>query len=771
MLDRLLGPSVPGWLIAVAIGLLYAGLAEVIAQVDAFGTGAGGTASFWPASGVTVVVLLALSPRRWPWILGAVLVVEAAIDHFQIGLAVKTSVGWGVANCVEPLISAVLLRRVVRSRIDLSRRDHLLRFVVCGVVLGPLAGATVGGATASLTGAGAFALTAGRWWMGDAIGVLTVAPMLLVKRDRRSRLHWNRGALAFLASAVALTFVSVPGASHAPLPYLILPAVVWLGIRQGTKTVAEAVLVIAVIVNAATVLGLGPFAQGGVKDGLLVAQMFLGTAAFSGLIVASLASELVDREAAALQLRIQATHDSLTGLANRELFLERLSEMARSGAEASLAYVDIDDFKDVNDTHGHLAGDQLLVMVAERLAGCVRPGDLLARLGGDEFALLITGTASRDSLGQRLLDALAEPFDIAGRHTRVSASVGVARSSGGPDVLGLIGQADVAMYESKRVGKGRSTAHDPQMSQALEERVTLTAELRDALAAGDQFVVYFQPVVDLADNRIVGAEALIRWRHPTRGLLTPDQFIASAEQDGTIVEIGAWVMGEACRQAGRWQREFGLPLTMSVNVSVRQLQQASLDAVVDRALTAAGLDPGSLCLEVTETALILDPVGAEACMRAVRDRGVAVAIDDFGTGFASLTYLRRLAPTSIKIDKTFIDGLGANADDTTIVSAVLSLADALGISVTAEGVETVDQARALRDLGCQNAQGYLYSRPVPPDQFAALLETEPPAHALRIYDQATDSADRAAAAEVGARLGPPHDGAARRGSTRPQKGA
>jgi EAL domain-containing protein (putative c-di-GMP-specific phosphodiesterase class I) len=261
------------------------------------------------------------------------------------------------------------------------------------------------------------------------------------------------------------------------------------------------------------------------------------------------------------------------------------------------------------------------------------------------------------------------------------------------------------------------------MSHALEERVVLAAEVRDALIAGDQFVLYFQPIVALSDNRILGAEALIRWRHPTRGLLTPDQFIPLAERDGSILAIGAWVMAEACRQAARWQREFARPLTMSVNVSVRQLQQTSFDAVVHTALTAAGLEPGSLCLEVTETALILDPVAAEASMTAVRDRGVAIAIDDFGTGFASLTYLRRLAPTSIKIDKTFIDGLGLNAADTTIVTAVLGLANALGISVTAEGVETVDQALALRDLGCQNAQGYLYSPPVPPDQFAALLES------------------------------------------------
>ncbi|HUR24378.1 MAG TPA: bifunctional diguanylate cyclase/phosphodiesterase, partial [Acidimicrobiales bacterium] len=423
------------------------------------------------------------------------------------------------------------------------------------------------------------------------------------------------------------------------------------------------------------------------------------------------------------QLERSALHDGLTGLANRSQLVVRLAALDPVRLLTSaLVFVDLDDFKDVNDTHGDAEGDELLRTAAARMRSCIRPGDLLARLGGDEFAVLLEGAdvEAAEDLARRAVEAMNVPFTVAGQLCHVSASVGVAIGTvdiANPQVL--LRSADLAMYEAKSRGKGRFVRFDVAMSDALTLRTRTESELRQAIEH-DELVLHYQPIMDLSSGDMAGVEALVRWQHPVRGLLGPNEFVPLAERTGAIVALGAWVLGTACRQAASWQaaRVGQKPLVVSVNVSARQLDEPAFVVNVAQILAETGLDPACLCLEVTETAVMSNPAGVQQAGRALRDLGVQLSIDDFGTGYASLTYLRRLHANDLKIDRSFVDGLGHELDDTTIVTAVIGLAHAMGLSVTAEGVETTEQLRILRDMGCQKAQGFLMCRPVPASQLS-----------------------------------------------------
>ncbi|MDQ3642615.1 MAG: bifunctional diguanylate cyclase/phosphodiesterase [Actinomycetota bacterium] len=430
------------------------------------------------------------------------------------------------------------------------------------------------------------------------------------------------------------------------------------------------------------------------------------------------------------QLEQSALHDGLTGLANRSQLVVRLAALdATRLLTSALVFVDLDDFKDVNDTYGDAEGDELLRTAAARMNSCIRPGDLLARLGGDEFAVLLEGTdvEAAEDLARRAVEAMNVPFTVAGHLCHVTASVGVA--VGTVDIVNpqvLLRSADLAMYEAKSRGKGRFVRFDVAMSDALTLRTRTEGELRHAIEH-DQLVLHYQPIMDVSSGDMAGVEALVRWQHPVRGLLGPNEFVPLAERTGAIVALGAWVLGTACRQAAAWQaaRAGQKPLVVSVNVSAHQLDEPTFVVTVSQILADTGLDPSSLCLEVTETAVMSNPAGVQQAGRALRDLGVRLSIDDFGTGYASLTYLRRLHASELKIDRSFVDGLGHELDDTIIVTAVIGLAHAMGLSVTAEGVETPEQLTILRDMGCQKAQGYLMYRPVPADALTAeIVEPE-----------------------------------------------
>lgn len=429
------------------------------------------------------------------------------------------------------------------------------------------------------------------------------------------------------------------------------------------------------------------------------------------------------------QYRTLAFHDPLTGLPNRALFGDRLEQALRRAVRDQLSvgvlFLDLDNFKVVNDSLGHHVGDDLLVQVARRIRGCVREEDTAARFGGDEFAVLVGDVATEadaQAVADRLAEAMRAPFQIAGRDVVVTASIGVAVSaSGRTDRELLLQAADLAMYRAKSNGRARSELFDPRMAAEADDRLELEMDLRNAIAHNELSVVY-QPIVSLETGRISSVEALLRWEHPERGAIGPMRFIPIAEETGLIVAIGAWVLNEACREAMTWPHPEGAPqLGVSVNVSPRQLRDAGLLEDVRRALAATRLPARSLELEVTEGAVMNDPDAARARLEQLQALGVSLSIDDFGTGYSSLGQLRHFPFETLKVDKMFMRGLGEDPQNTAIVGGVIALARNLGLSVVGEGIETVEQLEHLQSLGCDRGQGYYLARPLAPEVLRRLL--------------------------------------------------
>jgi diguanylate cyclase (GGDEF)-like protein len=378
--------------------------------------------------------------------------------------------------------------------------------------------------------------------------------------------------------------------------------------------------------------------------------------------------------------------------------------------------LDLDGFKDVNDSIGHLAGDDLLCTIAGRLTGVVRATDTVARLGGDEFAVLVDdaqgGLPDAAALAQRLLEVIGDPVDLHGHRVTVAASIGIVVAEADATPLSLFRDADIAMYRAKAAGRAQSVVFDPGMRAEALERIELERELSGALAAG-QLRLTYQPVVDLRTERVTGFEALLRWEHPTLGSVGPDRFVPVAEDCGEIVPIGRWVLAEATRTAARWQRAHpGRPLSMAVNVSARQLASGTLVEHVAEALSASRLAASSLVLEVTETALVTDPDAVAERLAELRSLGVRLALDDFGTGYSSLSYLRQFDVDVLKIDRSFVRLLDGSPDDALMVHGLVQLGRTLRLEIVAEGVETAVQRDRLRAERCDLAQGYLFSEPL-----------------------------------------------------------
>ena len=429
------------------------------------------------------------------------------------------------------------------------------------------------------------------------------------------------------------------------------------------------------------------------------------------------------------RLRHQATHDALTGLPNRALFHERLTRAldlpATPDDAVAVLFLDLDRFKIINDSLGHEAGDSLLVLAATRLRAALRPADTAARLGGDEFTILLEGIAGEmtaAAVAARIVDLFAPPFTI-GRHQIVaSVSIGIAVGTVGQDrPAELLRRADIALYGAKNGGRARYVLFDAAMSDAALERLELESDLRAAIEC-EAFQLYYQPLVDLATGRIERVEALIRWPRNVQGLVQPDRFIPLAEETRLIVPLGRWGLREACRQAYAWRAAGSYPeLKISVNLSATEFAQPGLVAAVEGILRDTRLDATALELEITESVIMADVVATSATLRELKRLGVRLAIDDFGTGYSSLSYLKRFPVDTLKIDKTFVDGLGHNADDEAIVRAMIGIAQALGLQLVAEGIETAVQAARLRELGCTLGQGYHFAPPGPPAMIESLL--------------------------------------------------
>ncbi len=443
--------------------------------------------------------------------------------------------------------------------------------------------------------------------------------------------------------------------------------------------------------------------------------------------------DVTERRRLEAELAHQATHDALTDLPNRALLLDHLElALARAHRDnklVALLFLDLDRFKQVNDSLGHDAGDELLITVANRIADALRPADTVARLGGDEFVVLCEDVVDEHhavSIAQRTLSVLeATPVPLGGVEVSVTASVGIALSPGGDSAHpeALLRDADAAMYRAKDHGRARLELFDESMRRRAAERMHLADELAHAIEHGE-IVVHYQPAVDLHSGAISSVEALARWDHPTRGLLAPTEFITLAEETGLIVGLGLRVLTQACRQGRQWQEQLGPDAPrIHVNLSARQLTAANLPLLVRGVLDASALDPSLLCLEITESVLMDDAPAVIDMLRQLKELGLHIAIDDFGTGYSSLSYLRRFPVDILKVDQSFVDGLGPDPEDSAIVAAIVSLACTLELEAVAEGVETLEQCQLLRQMGCQKAQGFLFAMPVPAPDLDALLST------------------------------------------------
>jgi diguanylate cyclase (GGDEF)-like protein len=440
---------------------------------------------------------------------------------------------------------------------------------------------------------------------------------------------------------------------------------------------------------------------------------------------------LSERELREQKYRYDALHDPLTGLPNRSLFMKRLADAtqrARRGEDATFAvlFLDLDGFKLVNDSMGHHVGDQLLAMVARRLEGCVRGGDIVARLGGDEFAILLERVNDvRDCavVAERVLESMARPLDIGGYEHSSSCSIGIALGGAPHDQPEyVLRSADIAMYRAKSAGRGRYEMFDRAMHAEALARLQMESDLRHAFDR-EEFALEYQPIVSLSDGRIAGVEALVRWRHFERGEISPAVFIPVAEDTGLVVPLGRWVLREACRQARSWHDRYpGNPLfTVSVNLSVREFAQPDLLAALSQILEEVQLPPGHLNLEITESALLLQKSPAVETVKALREMGVGIHLDDFGTGYSALSYLHRLPLDAVKVDRVFTSSIDCEERSLHVMRAIVALAHAIGLEVIAEGVTREEQLRLLRAAGCDQAQGFYFARPLAAAEIDALL--------------------------------------------------
>jgi diguanylate cyclase (GGDEF)-like protein len=634
--------------------------------------------------------------------------------------------------------AAAGLVSMVRGRVPDRSVDVLVEAVLAGIVVDMVVW------TAAVTrhldgGLGARQIVAALLFPALDAGLIAMAiRVVLVGYDQATGPRALAiGIGAQLAAHVSLAVIALTGWSN-PDSAVRLMAV--LGIGMSAVGLAHASMAVVfepqATDRARLSVGHPAIVAGGslVAPGVLCAQalrhdtlspgLALGSAALALLMVGHLI-HLIRRRA---DVEHRTEHDPLTGLPNRVLFDDRLevalARARRNGWNVCVMYLDLDRFKDVNDSLGHAAGDELLRSVARRLRDTVREEDTIARLGGDEFTLLLPQMPTRETVAvvaEKLVHCFATPFVIGGRELFVSTSVGAAvYPLDSDDAESLMTNADAAMYQAKELGRNGFCIYDARMHVTAAARLELGSQLRTA-ADRDELVLYYQPKVDLRTGRIVGSEALVRWRHPEHGLMSPSEFIPLAEETGIIVELGRWVLERACQQNREWQALTTWPLTVSVNLSVRQFQQDSVTDMVASTLRRTGLEPHCLELELTETMALHGPDAMREALHDLRAMGVQCSIDDFGTGYCGLSHLTRFPLDRLKIDKSFVDQIKVTEADAAVVAAIIAMGHSLGLEVVAEGVETEEQLEYLMSCGCDQVQGYIFSHPLPPDGFADLL--------------------------------------------------
>ncbi|ARU32128.1 hypothetical protein CAP31_10830 [Sulfuriferula sp. AH1] len=693
--------------------------------------------AIWPASGLAIAVLVLFGKRYWPGILIGAFWSSLSVVPVYIALM------FGIGDTLAALSAYWLLSRNEQFRPRLDRVSEIVKLTMLAAPLAALTSATIGATTLvfwHLLPVERETSAWSVWWLGNMMGNLVVAPALMVGYASRM-LKPSRAQLIEMLILLA-SMVWLMGASHLhwfgivnfdPQFLLLFPFVVWAALRLGAAGTA-----IIVLVGASMAVGLvmGEARLVGIQVPYAVVanlQILLAIMSVSGFLIAAALTEHKHAENKFEQL---ARYDSLTGLANRNALFEELdyavANAERRRTEVALLFMDLDRFKNINDTLGHAMGDKLLQEFAQRIRNSVRQEDFVARLGGDEFTVLLQGdhaTQSAAAVAQKVLDAMRMPVLLQGHEYVVSGSIGIAAFNGavsqtlGNDLADstqeLMRQADTAMYRAKRQGTG-FMFFNINMDSNSKSQLRLENSLRRALE-NQEFELYYQAKVAGKSGKIVGCEALLRWRHPVYGLIQPEEFIEVVESIGLIIPVGAWALREACQQMHRWQQQ-GLPLQrVAVNLSMRQFLQPDLLAVVDKALADSQMDASYLGLEITESVAMSNARQTVETLTALKQRGVNISIDDFGTGYSSLSYLKRFPIDAVKIDRSFIQELEPDSDDAAIVMATIRMAHAMSLSVVAEGVETEQQRDFLLKYGCDVLQGYLYSKPVSADEYAALM--------------------------------------------------
>ena len=585
----------------------------------------------------------------------------------------------------------------------------------------------------------AMALTAASQFLGGLTLRLRRNPRTGRRRRGRAEVLFNTAQLTLAVGLAGLVRRAL--LAHTPMGWAVLAegaslgiansglVAVMIGLRRGQPPLAVwRTGRLAAMAETAAVLSLGlATASLATRSAWLVLLLALP----DGLLQRSLqrGGELLkERQTATTRLAHQAGHDSLTDLPTRAFLRDHLARALAGQAADSVAllHLGLDHFKVVNDSLGHAAGDQLLIAVGQRLQAALRPHDTVARLGADEFLVLLTDAPEQEQairVAERLAAAVAAPLIVAGQDVHVAASVGIVHGEPASDPDGWLRLADIALYAAKAAGKGQCMLADRTMTDRAERRLTLEQELRRALEQGE-LTVHYQPKVALATGRIGGWEALVRWQHPQRGMIVPGAFIPLAEETGLILPLGAWVLGEACRQAVAWQQASATPLVMSVNLSMRQFRQADLVGSIAGALAVSGLAPRGLELEITESLAMEDPDATIATLSRLRELGVGLALDDFGSGYSSLRSLQRLPLDILKVDRSLVAGIGRDAPALGVLQAIVTLGHTLGLQVVAEGVEMAAQVRPLRALHCDLGQGYHFGRPVAAAAAEALLAAQ-----------------------------------------------
>jgi diguanylate cyclase (GGDEF)-like protein len=702
---------------------------------------------FWPPTALALTLLYCYGLRLWPVILAGAVTINFLFmlrAGIAIAYAVPASVGVGIGNTLEAWVGVYLLRRIAGDQFPFDGLRGLVAFFFAATAA-PLVSATIGVTVSrwgSLGGMASYGQNWLTWWVGDTSGALTMAPILMLLVQAR----WHVSIRPRLPEASALFLVLVLGTVTAfdvlqqhsehryPLVFFLLPMILWAVLRFQTAGAATAVFLISTIAVIGSLNGGGPFARADVQEALILLQVFIivlaGTTLSLGAVLTErsrLSTKLAQSNA---ELHALAFNDALTGLPNRRTLLDRLQQAERSARQrdkrAAVLFLDLDRFKRINDSLGHAVGDALLKTMARRLRAVLREDDLVCRLGGDEFVVLlldIDAVTDAAAVAQKLIDAVHAPMRLANLDLAISTSIGIALiPDDGSDGDKLIRYADLAMYRAKERGRNNFQFYTDELNQIAVTRLEREHELRQALL-DRQFRLHYQPIVDLRSGQVIGIEALLRWQHPKLGLLLPAEFIPLAEETGLIVDIGAWVLREACGQIKQMHDAGQRALRLCVNLSLRQLRDRKLPQLITRVLDETQLDALWLNLEITEQLLREDLLTELNFLRDLNRIGISLTVDNFGSAGSSLVLLKRLRVAVIKIDQKLVSSLLDDQVARDIAVAMIAMAHQLGLTVIAENVETQSQRNFLLANDCDYAQGFWIHPPMSLAELSGLFQS------------------------------------------------